>query len=103
MQEDGQTLKLASWLTPDLETIKDAAKAAAPYFAPKISTVEVIQGVSEHELDRIIALAASEAGVSLGIGGEGQEDETPDPADGGDGGQQERTGRKRTRVDPNCI
>jgi len=57
-------------LTPDLEMIKDAAKAAAPYFAPKISTVEVIQGVSDDELDRLIALAAAEAGVSLSAGGE---------------------------------
>jgi hypothetical protein len=63
----------------DLEGRRDAAKAAAPYYAPKISTVEVITGVSDDELDNIIALAAAEAGVSYGAGGEGQESEA-DPA-----------------------
>lgn len=51
----------------------DAAKAAAPYYAPKISTVEVIHGVSDDELDAIIARAASEAGVSISPSGEGEE------------------------------
>ena len=56
------------------EDRKDAAKAVAPYFAPKISTVEVIHGVSDNELDQIITRAAAEAGVSLGPIGEGEED-----------------------------
>lgn len=51
---------------------KDAAKAAAPYYAPKISTVEVISGVSDADLDSIIASAAAQAGVSIGPGGEGK-------------------------------
>lgn len=59
----------------DFEARKDAAKAAAPYYAPKISTVEVISGVSDNELDSIIARAAAEAGISLGTGGEGEEGE----------------------------
>lgn len=50
----------------------DAAKAAAPYYAPKISTVEVISGVGDHDLDQLIAQLASEAGVGVGTGGEGQ-------------------------------
>jgi hypothetical protein len=62
-------------LLPSLEDMKDAAKAAAPYFAPKISTVEVITGVSDNELDAIIACAAAEAGLSVGFGGEGATDE----------------------------
>ena len=62
-------------LLPSLEDMKDAAKAAAPYYAPKISTVEVITGVSDDELDAIIARAAAEAGLSVGFGGEGAEDE----------------------------
>lgn len=69
------TVKITGYEIPDLEQRKDAAKAGAPYFAPKISTVEVISGVSDDELDNIIALAAAEAGVSLGSVGEGQESE----------------------------
>lgn len=72
----------------DLESIKDAAKAAAPYYAPKLSTVETIQGVSEDDLDAIIARAAAEAGVGLGTGGEG-------PAREGEDGADRTTGRKR--------
>ena len=60
---------------PTLEEMKDAAKAAAPYYAPKISTVEVIQGVSDGDLDAIIASAAAAAGISLGAVGEGEERE----------------------------
>lgn len=102
--DDGQPITRR--LIPDLEQIKDAAKAAAPYFAPKISTVEVIQGVNDDELDRIIALAAAEAGVSLSTGGEEPEDE--DEA-GGDSSRRDTQpevrggGRRRTRVDPSSI
>lgn len=55
-----------------LEKRLDSAKAAAPYYAPKISTVEVISGVGDHDLDQLIAQLASEAGVGIGTGGEGQ-------------------------------
>jgi hypothetical protein len=58
----------------DGDAMRDAAKAAAPYYAPKISTVEVIGGVSDADLDEFIARAAAEAGLSVGTGGEGQED-----------------------------
>ena len=57
----------------DADTQRDSAKAAAPYYAPKISTVEVIAGVSDADLDEFIARAAAEAGVSVGAGGEGPE------------------------------
>lgn len=53
----------------------DAAKAAAPYYAPKISTVEVISGVPDAELDLIIAQLTAEAGVNTGAGGEDAEGE----------------------------
>jgi len=69
------TVEITGYQIPSLEERKDAAKAGAPYFAPKISTVEVITGVSDDELDHIIALAATEAGISLGPVGEGQESE----------------------------
>jgi hypothetical protein len=56
----------------------DAAKAAAPYYAPKISTVEVISGVPDNELDLIIASLAAEAGVDIGHGGKESSDEDSD-------------------------
>jgi hypothetical protein len=59
----------------------DAAKAAAPYYAPKISTVEVLAGASEHELDRLIAVLAAEAGIGVGTGSESEVEET----EGGEG------------------
>jgi len=57
---------------------KEAAQAAAPYYAPKISTVEVISGVGDDDLNQLIAQLAAEAGVSLtpsgkGTPGEGEE------------------------------
>ena len=58
-----------------LEQLQDAAKAAAPYYAPKISTVELITGVSDDDLDEFIARAAAEAGVGLSVVGEGPEGE----------------------------
>lgn len=68
-------VKVTGYEVPDLERRADSAKAAAPYYAPKISTVEVITGVSEDELDNIIALAAAEAGLGNGFDGEGEESE----------------------------
>jgi hypothetical protein len=103
LDEDGT--QVTRRLIPTIDDIRDAAKAAAPYFAPKISTVEVIQGVSDHELDRIIALAAAEAGISIGSGGEGQEDQ--DEADGDSecnhSSEQKPARRRRSRVDPNNL
>ena len=58
-----------------LEKKLDSAKAAAPYYAPKISTVEVISGVGDHDLDQLIAQLAAEAGAHLGTSGESQERE----------------------------
>jgi hypothetical protein len=53
----------------DVDTAKDAAKAAAPYYAPKMSTVELLSGVSDGDLNELIKSAAAEAGVDLAIGG----------------------------------
>jgi hypothetical protein len=79
LKDGGDPKNPAHWVTTyegvDAEIQKDSAKAAAPYYAPKISTVEVIQGVSDADLDEFIARAAAEAGVSVGAGREGQEDE----------------------------
>lgn len=67
------------WVSPGMAEVIECAKAAAPYFAPKISTVEVITGVSDDDLDAFIERSASEAGFSLGIGGESPPDEEQDP------------------------
>lgn len=66
--------KVETWQEVDLETVKDAAGKAAPYFAPKMSAVEVISGVSDSDLDELIKSAAAEAGVGLAVGGEGAAD-----------------------------
>jgi hypothetical protein len=60
-----------------LDRMTDAAKAAAPYYAPKISTVELISGVGDDDLNQLIAQLASEAGIGLGAGGAGTEGEDP--------------------------
>lgn len=70
---DGTTVRTKE--VYDFEARKDAAKAAAPYYAPKISTVEVIHGVPDNELDLIIAQLAAEAGIGISAGGEDAEDE----------------------------
>lgn len=81
---------------PDLSTRIDAAKAAAPYYAPKLATVELIQNVGDDELDQLIAESAAAAGFGLVAGGEGEEGEGPADADGGSGGSV----RPRVRVQP---
>lgn len=62
----------------DFQTRVDAMKAAAPYYAPKISTVEVISGVPDNELDAIITRLAAETGLDLGTYGEGETGEDTD-------------------------
>lgn len=79
---------------PTMEERIECAKAAAPYFAPRLSSVEVIKGLTDHELDAIIAGAAAEAGVSLGAGGEGGEGKTP--GSGGDGPRPRRVIEQRS-------
>lgn len=69
---------------PDLQMRHDAAKAAAPYFAPKISSIEILTGVSENELDRIIARLATEAGLGDGLSPALKDALTGPPRDAGD-------------------
>ena len=59
---------------PDLQLRVDCAKAAAPYYAPKLSAVQVVENLSDDDLDWIIKNAAAEAGIDLGLGGESPED-----------------------------
>lgn len=73
-QADG-TLKPREVAVATLDEIKSAATAAAPYYAARISSVELISGVSDDDLNEFIKSAAAEAGFSLGNGGDGEEEE----------------------------
>jgi hypothetical protein len=57
---------------PTWEDRMEAAKAAAPFFAPKLSTVEVIRDVSDVNLDEIIRRAAAETGISVSFSRESE-------------------------------
>lgn len=78
VDEDGVITKVRE--VYDFPTRVDAAKASAPYYAPKISTVEVISGVPDDELDAIIKKLAAETGLDIGDDGEGSEDEATSSA-----------------------
>jgi hypothetical protein len=56
----------------DLDEIKSAAQAAAPYYAARISSVELISGIGDDDLDELIKRAAAEAEISLAPSGEGE-------------------------------
>jgi hypothetical protein len=89
VNEDGSRIFVEEWKALDVEQVRDAAKAAAPYFAPKLSTVETITGLTDEQLDEIIRGAASEAEVSLSDDGEGPPAEAEEPA----------SPRKRIRIE----
>lgn len=87
---DKGTVTGQSWECPDLPMRADCAKAAAPYYAPKITAVEVISGMPDDELDSIIAKLAAETGVDLGADREGA---------AGEEAQQPAQPRRRARPD----
>lgn len=66
----------------DFKDRQVAARDAAPYYAPRISTVEVITGVADDDLDAIIASLAKETGLSTGPVGEGTQAEGVRPEAG---------------------
>jgi hypothetical protein len=77
---------------------RDAAKAAAPYFAPKLSTVETIASMSDAELDEIIRSAAAEAALGPGPAREGEEAEAEDGE--GTSSSATRSSPARRRIGP---
>jgi hypothetical protein len=84
--EASQTFKPASpaILIPDLQMRLAAARDAAPYFAPKLSALELLASMSDDELDELVAVAAAEAGVGLGAAGEGAARKEAPAGGGGD-------------------
>lgn len=81
-KESGEVL--TRLVAVDLEARRDAAKAAAPYYAPKMATVELVKTVSDDELDAIIAELAAEAGFgnsAEGTGGTSCEESSTDEDD----------------------
>lgn len=68
------------FIQPTFDERLECAKVAAPYFAPKLATVEFTKGLSEYELDTLITELATEAGAFVTFTGEGEEGETtPSP------------------------
>ena len=69
--------EMINGIKPDLPTRIDCAKAAAPYYAPKLAQVQVLESLSDEDLDFIIKNAASEIGLSFGTSGVKQETSSP--------------------------
>ena len=58
-------------IRPTIEMRIDCAKAAAPYFAPKLAQLDLIKNLTDDDLNAIIENAATEAGLSSSFSGEG--------------------------------
>lgn len=54
---------VAQYVYPELSERIECAKAAAPYFAPRLSTIEVVKNLTDDNLDLIIQQAAEQSGV----------------------------------------
>lgn len=83
---------------PDLPMRMDAAKAAAPYFAPKLSAVEVATSLTDEELNLMLQQYGAQAGLKLAQHTVAQDDQDeatldadepwlPEPEDDKDGAQ----------------
>lgn len=62
-------------ILPTFEERLDAAKAAAPYYAPRLTSIELLKATPDDDLDQFIELLAAQSGVSVSIVGEGEETE----------------------------
>jgi hypothetical protein len=71
MDEKGEPI----FVRPTFEQRIDAAKYAAPFYAPKLAQVEVLTDTTDEELDTIIEQLAREAGAAIGLEGEGSQDQ----------------------------
>lgn len=80
------------FIQPTFDERLECAKVAAPYFAPKLTAIEFNKGLTDDELDTLIAELAQEAGAFISFAGEGEEgtatpgtereptDRTPEPS-----------------------
>lgn len=66
---------------PDLPMRMDAAKAAAPYFAPKLSAVEVATSLTDEELNLMLQQYGAQAGLQLAQRAAAADDEADDALD----------------------
>lgn len=94
-RDDGEITVTEKWVSLSVDEQRDAAKAAAPYYAPKLSAVEVAKGIGDAELDQLIEQLAKEAGFAVATGGEGEEDE----AEAGQGSARSANARQRRDLD----
>jgi hypothetical protein len=72
VQPDGKVVERQECC--DMDGMRDAAKSAAPYYAPRLNAIELNKDLTDDELDEFIKRTASEEGIGLGPGGE----ETPE-------------------------
>ena len=77
-------------LIPDLQMRMRAASDAAPYYAPKLSALELLQGMSDDELDAAIADLAAQAGLGVAAAGAGAASKEPAPGAGRDAASADR-------------
>lgn len=61
----GTTVKIR----PTFEQRMEAAKAAAPYFAPRLGSIEVMRGLTDGDLDQLIIGLVQETGLGPLSGG----------------------------------
>lgn len=74
-------LAISHYEVLDVDQRRDAAKGAAPYYAPRISTVELVSGMKDDDLDSIIASLATQAGVDpSALGARSTQQAQPDAA-----------------------
>ena len=72
--------EVPAYVQPSFSERIDCAKYAAPFFAAKLSSVEILKGSNNDELDAVIAELATQAGLALGPPGEIEEaDFTQEP------------------------
>ena len=69
-QETGEVTQVTQ--IPDLPMRMEATKAAAPYFAPKLSAVEWTANLNDGVLDELISQYAGQAGLGVAAAGEGK-------------------------------
>lgn len=63
--------EVPAFIQPTFEHRLEAARQAAPFYAPRLSNVEVMRTLTNEQLDAVIAGLAPQAGVSISVSGAG--------------------------------